>query len=774
MSRSRLWARVSAWVGAPNPPEALAPDVPPKPQPRGFGRPAAWMLAPEFLVGVPQLLLYTPGTDGVDQRDWMRANRVRIDDPGTEELWFDYLADLGDGQRAMYSLAYLCQDELWADAAIDGLDGQSTAYPGLRVPSGRTDAISPAAVLPRGAFLFLGGDSAYPIADAQTLRRNVQHPFTWAFRDLHARGRIPDRRFRLFGIPGNHDYYDQLTGFAALVRRPPGAATAAPGGRPRSIPLLGFDLSQEASYVALDLPWGWQLWGLDVNRHWLDARQAEYFRAAPPDKLIVATPEPHTVAGVLAAPDSFHAAVFRALGLSCGFLTDGRLGAERCRLDLSGDRHTYARYWGDADHPEYASVVSGLGGAFHHPADVKLGDAPEERRYPSTGASRQAIAARLLSTLTIARGGFIRVFGFFVAVLFVAASLRPESAGGIFARIAGALGAARESTIGVEGVRPAIPTAPVASGLLVAAAFVAALAAAVFLIRFALRTGAWLTRRLHEDGARRPLLARLARLFPSAWFFGDQGYAFVWMIVYLAIGLPFIAGRLLEHAPGGALLFDGVVVATFALLAIGFPAFALSEAEDLGRGARAVLLLTGAYHALLQIATPLVLARVALGDPVALAVQLLVAQLFGVAGRAVAASAKLSDRTRATLLVSLFVSYGALTLATPFLICRGTIAPSGTWARWAFYGVAGLFGALLSCRWFGWFLAVAWSLGAHAGAVGAAARIEELKQFIRFRLTPESLTGYVIAIDQPESDGAKLAPRLVDVFTVRPRRTTCD
>jgi hypothetical protein len=61
--------------------------------------------------------------------------------------------------------------------------------------------------------------------------------------------------------------------------------------------------------------------------------------------------------------------------------------------------------------------------------------------------------------------------------------------------------------------------------------------------------------------------------------------------------------------------------------------------------------------------------------------------------------------------------------------------------------------------------------------VGGAARIEDFKQFIRFRVTDDSLTGYVIAVDdvsmigepvakgsERRKDGRYLRPFLIDVF----------
>ncbi|HET9226353.1 MAG TPA: hypothetical protein VFR31_06780, partial [Thermoanaerobaculia bacterium] len=77
-------------------------------------------------------------------------------------------------------------------------------------------------------------------------------------------------------------------------------------------------------------------------------------------------------------------------------------------------------------------------------------------------------------------------------------------------------------------------------------------------------------------------------------------------------------------------------------------------------------------------------------------------------------------------------------------------------------------GAILSCTWFGWYLAVSLCFDGHNNEAGGGARIEKFKQLIRFRLTRESLTGYVIAINEPRTDGRELDPRVIDVFEVRP------
>ena len=69
------------------------------------------------------------------------------------------------------------------------------------------------------------------------------------------------------------------------------------------------------------------------------------------------------------------------------------------------------------------------------------------------------------------------------------------------------------------------------------------------------------------------------------------------------------------------------------------------------------------------------------------------------------------------------------------------------------------------CALFGWYLAIAGSLDGHFNEIAAAALVDRYRQFIRFRLTPDRLTGYVIAI---EDAADRQAPtwRVVDTFTV--------
>ena len=143
----------------------------------------------------------------------------------------------------------------------------------------------------------------------------------------------------------------------------------------------------------------------------------------PPKKLIVATCAPTTVFGKFAtvSDEKVYDAILQ-LGLPTPFCPrkepdgsetepgDAQLKPGDCRLDLSGDVHHYARYWGPrrpgscarpgAKRPapsaeSYASVVSGLGGAFHHPTRTYLDEVSEQTLYPNEVDSTKALPSRL-------------------------------------------------------------------------------------------------------------------------------------------------------------------------------------------------------------------------------------------------------------------------------------------------------------------------------------------------------------------------------------------
>ena len=483
---------------------------------RKFEGPVAWLLGSQLIRSIKGILLYSAYGQKLDPRDWMTAKLASFDtdDPGeladgvdraklTARLkenggfWFDYISDSGDGMFATYSIAYLCQSDLVVPAhEPGGLKAGTLALP--THVAGAQGGV----VLPRGEFLFVGGDTAYHASDYQTLIDRVYNTFNAAYEDLLQDGGLTEEEEPrpLYGIPGNHDYYDQLDGFRRQFRHPPlwerrpaayrGGAEAEPPDSEddfAQLSLRGFYRTQEASYFALKLPYGWWLWGLDTETGQIDERQKNFFhneqqgsrmvrsrpdaprpdRIVPPDRLIVATCAPTTAFGQLADPEFFKAAdAFGQLGIEQPFLPkhddnkkgdgndppdlsetgDARLKTGQCRLDLSGDVHLYARYWGPPPPPcsitpregsnpkaqrpvsySYASVVSGIGGAFHHPSQTYFDEVREQSLYPSEKTSTNEVSRLIFKFWNIWNGGYVFLAGALIAFIVYFAFTVPQS-----------------------------------------------------------------------------------------------------------------------------------------------------------------------------------------------------------------------------------------------------------------------------------------------------------------------------------------------------------
>src|SRR5688572_29037412 len=88
---------------------------------RKYESPVAWLLGRELIGSLKGTLLYTAFGNKIDPRDWMEACPFKPDhDENTNKpFWFDYVADTGDGMRAMYSIAYLCLGDLWVKELWD-------------------------------------------------------------------------------------------------------------------------------------------------------------------------------------------------------------------------------------------------------------------------------------------------------------------------------------------------------------------------------------------------------------------------------------------------------------------------------------------------------------------------------------------------------------------------------------------------------------------------------------------------------------------------------
>jgi hypothetical protein len=337
-----------------------------------------------------------------DTRDWMRAQppagllrevaRV-LEAPGEggtlverlgREVWIDFVADTGDDSEVSAAVAGM----VFAEYALQ--DGSHR-------------------VLPRGDLLIFGGDTAYPLSSAPEIARRLTHPWNQVLARLGA----PARARAMLAIPGNHDWYDGLDGFARLFRRDPLRERADRGDDPELVEqlrlaesadptesgralgriyrqlhldeiagsvklaeqalaeafavltgrkvkrisrlwLIGYRAVQEASYWLLPLAPGLDLWGVDRQLRNIDFRQHLFFgepRASQHGaRRILVSPDPAIAMG---EPNEPGQQILEACGLSL---------KRDATCYLTGDSHHYERREiGPSMH-----VIAGGGGSFVH------------------------------------------------------------------------------------------------------------------------------------------------------------------------------------------------------------------------------------------------------------------------------------------------------------------------------------------------------------------------------------------------------------------------
>jgi hypothetical protein len=805
-------------------------NLPPKPgKKKAWKKPVSWLLGPQLIATLKWTILYTAFKGKLDPRDWMKAEEIsfKIEErhnqqTPADEYWLDYFSDTGDGQKAMYSLAYLSMSDLYADDSL--CPGASVAF----------DNGENRLLLPRGEFLFVGGDTSYHVADLPSLAGRFQSPFWWAYLDLKEEGRLSDGdpRRPVFAIPGNHDYYDVIDGFNRQFQKPltdedaPNHAGLYP-----QLSIPGFKRLQQASYLALRLPFGWSMWGLDCEVGRLDLRQQEFFKQANggviPDKLIVATPEPTTILGRRATADEKIPRAFKDLGLEAPFMKGESLPPGKCRLDLSGDTHHYARYWGparDALAPSatnYASVVSGLGGAFLHPTHTQSKEIKEQALYPPADLSRRKIAKEIFNPVNLINGGYVALIGGLIAAIIYFGATVPQSSRIIVDALLHKLfGVAAAPDTSIAQMLPALPYVSVRGGtglgfaglalravLLIASLvfIVAGLAYArgvidmpralreanirLYGLRLAglilagfgcLAAGIW------QLAARRaglpPFLSSLligfltlwaataitGSLFYTEWLFkrsyrepvGKRDYWPVWLLAVTGTLMLVVGVVLFGRYPASYHFLDII----FALSVFGAFAFIvaigpLAGARRGGAGAKIGFTALGLWHALLMLGTPFLLVRI--GYWLAWLAALALIPIFMAAGNFL-----VRHNSKAWLTIA-WIVYGGLMLGLPFLLSASVANEARAWQVAARTLAAAALGAIMTCVWLGWYFAVSLAFNGHNDQAGAAARIEGYKQFMRIRIKQDELTAFVIAVDNPVTLGKKLEPRIVDVFHLR-------
>lgn len=848
-------------------PKATSRKPPLKPEPDAFEPPVSWLFGRQFVATLKWVLLYTAFKGKLDARDWMKAEVIPDKDSSpaeidrfwrdwnenwqeaedgntdsTKEFWFDYISDTGDGQKAMYSVAYLALSDLAVSQNPRLEETVEFVQQPDQIDGGKL-------LLPRGTFLFVGGDTSYHISDYATLGNRFQNPFWWAVDDLKDKARsVMGKTARLlFGIPGNHDYYDSLDGFNRQFRRPATGDNADAGSRPPQLSIPTFKRRQEASFIALRLPFDWWFWGLDMEGGEIDFRQLEFFTGLrekyAPRKLIVATPAPTTVFGKLATEGESQSKSFAALGLERPFLKNsGPLAADKCRVDLAGDIHHYVRYWGgrpaSGEVSNYTSVVSGGGGAFFHPTQTTIREVKPQAVYPPPEVSRAEVADQIVKLKNIWDGGWVWLFGGLMAIaLFFAASfpessktaldtyplwvklgISPPSAGGdpatlwetlsdlltenarwkysLLASLV-VLGAAlgysaklfKKEYDPQESKRDKNDASEEEPGVrlikrftiwaLIAVAFICLAYGLWGFYSYGVELSAYSRSIIILVALVWSVLAVVESVWYSEWLFEEAyrtnikawHYWPIWILLCLAVVGFGATLWFFGNYAAGFLISDLVNLLVLFGVSLGLIYFAYSTGAHLyhGRGKLPFALL-GASHALLQLFVPFLLVRKGhlIWATLAVAVTALV---FKYIGRSLA---KLKSGWP---LAIAWVALGAILLYIPFVLdasrephifnTGGLNMPGDALHKLWLCLWAALIGAVMSCVVFGWYLAVSLAFNSHNNEAGGAARIEGFKELIRFRINRQGLTGYVIALDKPETDGSKLKPKIVDVFHVR-------
>ena len=374
---------------------------------RGAERPrgVVWFGVSSFWGHLRHFASVAIATENVDSRDWMTADEPReLKDRVAQVLGSRPPGSRSAMNSAQASLVDALERDLWLDFVADTGDDVAVSRAVARLIFADYELPDPEVtgtflLAPRGEILLFGGDTAYPVATAQEITNRVIVPFNQILETLPLG---PPRV--LLGIPGNHDWYDGLDGFARMFRRNPddeeGVARPSVVGisqrmieryaewarqfvrggtieKPKALALTGYQPVQSASYFALPLTSRLHLSAVDRQLGNLDWRQVRYFdawRALSSDvSQLVMLPDPLFAFG---APSRTGTAMVEALNLDL---------ESKPHFLLSGDVHHYERI----HHGAALHVTAGGGGAFLHPAPLRRGRRPSaEVEWPTVAQSR--------------------------------------------------------------------------------------------------------------------------------------------------------------------------------------------------------------------------------------------------------------------------------------------------------------------------------------------------------------------------------------------------
>ena len=421
-------------------------------------RAISWFGLSSFWGHLQHLIASAIASENIDSRVWMDADppeklaeqvvrlvggadaeATTVTDGLGRDLWIDFVADTGD------------------DSSVSEAVGRLICVP-YELPD--PEAPDKHLLAPRGDILLFGGDTAYPVSTSNEIHDRMIVPFNRAFVAQH-----DDKRRALLGIPGNHDWYDGLDGFARTFRRrigelsveqmpvAPPIEQGAPsltkdresrfehvvdfveqfvaGGvvtKRKALVLDGYVPMQHASYFVLPLAPGLDLWAADRQLRAIDFRQRKYFAARRAIKrknsLFVLIPVP-VYAYLQPAEPGFGS--MRALELE---------PEKRNHFILCGDIHHYQRRQVGAS----LHVIAGGGGAFLHAAPVqRKGLAPPQAEWPDAPASKRLLQ-QVPWQVAAGRAGFIphiMLLGFLLPAMGLGIELKSKNGILISSLIAG-------------------------------------------------------------------------------------------------------------------------------------------------------------------------------------------------------------------------------------------------------------------------------------------------------------------------------------------------
>ncbi|WDV45185.1 metallophosphoesterase [Clostridiaceae bacterium M8S5] len=250
-----------------------------------------------------------------------------------EDIWIDYVSDLGEGFNSTYTVAYYL----------------SRLKLKLEDPKSQKEL----ATL-RGNILIFGGDQVYPVSSRQKYLERLVTPYHLALRYTNA------PHPQVFAIPGNHDWYDGLVSFTRLFCSHKW--------------FNGWQAPQKKSYFALKLPHNWWLIGTDIQLHAdIDGPQVQYFKDIAKkmkdlDRVILCNAEPYWISTRKEKKNSIICDENNLMFLE-------NILRKHIQIFIAGDKHHYRRF----EHIPQRSdktlnhslktekITSGGGGAFLHP-----------------------------------------------------------------------------------------------------------------------------------------------------------------------------------------------------------------------------------------------------------------------------------------------------------------------------------------------------------------------------------------------------------------------